>query len=102
MYCQVGFRASFISGNKPDINRISANASVVGADRWDIPRHSRSHVDENVTKVHFNDVITHASQYIHSANEVGAQFFLLCLEMREMLPATPLKMGIYACKLLNV
>lgn len=59
-----------VPGNKPDMDRISANASVVGADRWDIPRHSGSHVNENVTKLHFNDVITHAGQYIHSANEV--------------------------------
>lgn len=59
MYCQDGFRASCVSGNKPDMNQMFADASVVGADRSDIPRHSGSRVDGNVTKVHINDVITH-------------------------------------------
>lgn len=57
MYCQDGFRASCFSGNRLDMNQIFANASVVGADRSDIPRHYGSNVDENVTKVHFNEGI---------------------------------------------
>lgn len=44
------------------MNQISADATVVYADRPDIPWHSEIYITENAVMAPLNDIITHANQ----------------------------------------